>query len=385
LNQFVTVDVTAAVQSWATGAVNRGWGLLNTGIDGFQCPSSEASEVLLRPELIVDWSASGACLPVSISVQPPASQTVEEGQMFRLAVTAFGTAVDAGEPFDLSRQLRGRCPVCSSAIAREEGEADWRCTGGLFCAAQRKQAILHFAQRRAMDIEGLGDKLVDQLVDGGVIRTLPELYKLGVGKLAALDRMGERSARNLVDALEQSKRTTLQRFLYGLGIRHVGESTARDLALHFGSIDRIVDATTEQLLEVKDVGPIVAESIRTFFDQAHNREVVEQLRACGITWDEHAGSAAEQYPRPLAGKTFVLTGTLPNLSRDEAKALIEAAGGKVSGSVSKKTNFVVAGDEAGSKLDKARDLGVPVIDEQHLRGLLFHPGADDRRLRRTTG
>ena len=302
-----------------------------------------------------------------------------------VAVVMDRRPADAGDAFDLRKALGGRCPVCGSAIAREEGEADWRCTGGLYCSAQRKQAILHFAQRRALDIEGLGDKLVDQLVDGGVIRTLPELYKLGVGKLAALDRMGERSARNLVDALEQSKSTTLQRFLYGLGIRHVGESTARDLALHFGSIDRIVDATTEQLLEVNDVGPIVAESIRTFFDQAHNREVVEQLRACGITWDEHAGSAAEQYPRPLAGKTFVLTGALPGLSRDEAKALIEAAGGKVSGSVSKKTNFVVAGDEAGSKLDKARDLGVPVIDEQHLRGLLFHPGADDRRLRRTTG
>jgi DNA ligase (NAD+) len=292
---------------------------------------------------------------------------------------------DAGDAFDLRRALGGCCPVCGSAIAREEGEADWRCTGGLYCSAQRKQAILHFAQRRAMDIEGLGDKLVDQLVDGGVIRTLPELYKLGVDTLAALDRMGERSARNLADALQKSKRTTLQRFLYGLGIRHVGESTARDLALHFGALDRIVDATTEQLLEVDDVGPIVAQSIRTFFDQPHNREVVEQLRACGIGWDEHDGSAAMQAPRPLAGKTFVLTGTLPNLSRDDARALIEAAGGKVSGSVSKKTDFVVAGDEAGSKLDKARALGVPVVDERQLRSLLSDPVAEGRPLRRTTG
>jgi DNA ligase (NAD+) len=184
------------------------------------------------------------------------------------------------------------CPVCGSAAARERGGMDYRCTGGLFCAAQRKQAILHFASRRAMDVEGLGDKLVDQLVDGGLIRTLPELYTLGVAKLAALDRMGGKSAQNLVDGLDKSKHTTLARFLFALGIRQVGETTAKDLAKHFGALDRIMDASVEQLLLVNDVGPIVAQSIRTFFDQPHNREVVELLRAAGIQWPEHDGSAS---------------------------------------------------------------------------------------------
>ena len=262
------------------------------------------------------------------------------------------------------------CPVCGSRVQREKGGIDHRCSGGLFCAAQRKQALLHFAGRRAMDIEGLGDKLVDQLVDGGLIRTLPELYTLGLAKLAALDRMAEKSAAKLVAALEKSKHTTLARFLYALGIRQVGEATAKDLARHFGALARVMDASVEQLLEVNDVGPVVAQSIRTFFEQPHNREVVEQLRAAGIRWDEHEGSAADASPKPLAGKTLVLTGTLPTLSRDEAKELIEAAGGKVSGSVSKKTHFVVAGEEAGSKLDKARELGVPVLDEAALRALL---------------
>ena len=262
------------------------------------------------------------------------------------------------------------CPVCGSRVVREKGGIDHRCTGGLFCAAQRKQALLHFAGRRAMDIEGLGDKIVDQLVDGDLIRTLPELYKLGVAKLAALDRMAEKSAANLVAALEKSKQTTLARFLYALGIRHVGEATAKDLAKHFGSLDRVMDASVEQLLEVNDVGPVVAQSIRTFFDQPHNREVVEQLRAAGVHWEEHDGAAADASPRPLAGKTLVLTGTLPTLSRDEAKALIEAAGGKAAGSVSKKTDYVVAGEEAGSKLDKARELGITILDEAGLRALL---------------
>jgi len=202
---------------------------------------------------------------------------------------------------------------------------------------------------------------------------LPDLYKLGVATLAALERMGDKSAGNLVDALRRSKHTTLQRFLYGLGIRHVGESTARDLAKHFGRLDRVMAAGTEELLEVPDVGPTVAQSIRTFFDQPHNLEVVEQLCAAGLRWDEHAGAQADASPKPLAGKTFVLTGTLPNWSRDEAKALIEAAGGKVSGSVSKKTHYVVAGDEAGSKLDKARELEVAVLDEAGLRDLLAKP------------
>jgi DNA ligase (NAD+) len=260
------------------------------------------------------------------------------------------------------------CPVCGSAAVREEGEVDHRCSGGLFCPAQRKQALLHFAQRRAMDVEGLGEKLVDQLVDGGVVRTLPDLYRLGVANLVALERVGEKSATGLLAGLEASKATTLPRFLFALGIRHVGEATARDLARHFGSLDRILDADVDQLLQVPDVGPVVAESIHTFFAQPHNREVVEQLRACGVHWTE--GEPAAAAVLPLAGKTVVLTGTLPTLSRDEAKDLLEAAGAKVAGSVSKKTSYVVAGAEAGSKLDKARELGVAVLDEDGLRRLV---------------
>ncbi|MFT4195700.1 NAD-dependent DNA ligase LigA [Ottowia sp.] len=264
--------------------------------------------------------------------------------------------------------MPAHCPVCGSDVVREEGEADHRCTGGLFCAAQRKQALLHFASRKALDIEGLGEKLVDQLVDGQVVRTLPDLYRMGFVSLAALDRMAEKSAQNLLDALQESKRTTLARFLYALGIRHVGESTAKALARHFGKLDGVMDADADQLAQVPDVGPVVAESIHTFFAQPHNREVVEQLRAVGLEWPE--GEPAPVALLPLAGKTFVLTGALPTLSRDEAKEMLEAAGAKVSGSVSKKTSYVVAGEEAGGKLDKARDLGVPVIDEAAMRALL---------------
>jgi DNA ligase (NAD+) len=269
--------------------------------------------------------------------------------------------------------MPSHCPVCGSAVVREEGETEHRCSGGLFCPAQRKQALLHYAQRRALDIEGLGEKLVDQLVDRELVKTLPDLYRLDPGVLAGLDRMGEKSAQNLVDALQKSKQTTLPRFLYGLGIRHVGEATARDLARHFGTLDAIMAASVDELLQVPDVGPVVAQSIRTFFDQPHNREVVERLRqpepqGCGVHWDE--GVPPPRAAQPLAGKTFVLTGTLPTLSRDQAKALLEAAGAKVAGSVSKKTDYVVAGEQAGSKLDKAHELGVPVIDEAALRALL---------------
>ena len=260
------------------------------------------------------------------------------------------------------------CPVCGSSAIREEGEADYRCTGGLFCPAQRKEAILHFAHRRAVEVEGLGDKLVDQLVDANIIRTLPDLYKLGLTALARLDRMADKSAQNLLAALENSKQTTLPRFLFGLGIRHVGEATAKELARHFGNLDAIMDATEDQLLSVSDVGPIVAKSLRTFFDQAHNREVVEQLRACGVRWEE--GEPQASLPKPLSGKTFVITGTLPTLSRDQAKDLLETAGAKVAGSVSKKTDYLLAGDDAGSKLDKARELGVAIIDEVFLMGML---------------
>jgi DNA ligase (NAD+) len=260
------------------------------------------------------------------------------------------------------------CPVCGSAAVREEGEADYRCTGGLFCSAQRKQAILHFAHRRAVEIEDLGDKLVEQLVDAGVVKTLPDLYRMGFTALVTLERMAEKSANNVLASIEKSKHTTLPRFLFGLGIRHVGEATAKELARHFGKMDAIMDATVDQLLQVADVGPIVAQSIRTFFDQPHNREVVEQLRACGVTWTEGEPTAGASLP--LAGQTFVLTGTLPTLSRDQAKDMLEALGAKVAGSVSKKTHCVVAGAEAGSKLDKAQELGIKVLDEAGLLALV---------------
>ncbi|MBU3693576.1 MAG: NAD-dependent DNA ligase LigA [Rhodocyclaceae bacterium] len=261
------------------------------------------------------------------------------------------------------------CPVCGSDAVRDEGEVDSRCSGGLVCAAQRKQALLHFAQRRAMDIDGLGDKIVEQLVDAGIVRTLPDLYRLGVLKLAELERMAEKSAANLLQAIDASRQTTLARFLFGLGIRHVGEATAKDLARHFGSLDALMNASVEALLQVEQVGPVVAESIHTFFAQPHQREVVEQLRACGLTWAE-TGGAREAAMAPLTGKTFVLTGTLPTLSREQAQALIEAQGGKVAGSVSKKTHYVVVGADAGSKLEKARELGIAQLDEAGLLGLL---------------
>jgi DNA ligase (NAD+) len=264
--------------------------------------------------------------------------------------------------------MPGHCPVCGSVAEREEGEADHRCTGGLFCPAQRKQAILHYAQRRAVEIEGLGDKLVDQMVDAGLIRHLPDLYRLGLSALARLDRMAEKSAGNLLAALEKSKQTTLARFIYGLGIRHVGEATAKELARHFGRLDALMQARPEQLLEVADVGPVVARSIHTFFAQPHNREVVEQLRALGVNWAE--GEPAPTQLLALSGKTFVITGTLPGMDREQAKARIEAAGGKVAGSVSRKTDYLLAGAEAGSKLAKAQELGVRVIDEAQFLELI---------------
>jgi DNA ligase (NAD+) len=259
------------------------------------------------------------------------------------------------------------CPVCGSKVVREEGEAAARCTGGLFCAAQRKQAILHFAGRRAMDIEGLGDKLVDQLVDGNIIRSLADLYDtriVNLQALAGLERMAEKSAQNIVEALEKSKSTTLNRFLFALGMRNVGESTAKDLARFFGNLESIMQATAEQLMAVPDVGPIVAQSIVDFFSESHNREVVQQLRTLGVHWEEYESTATQALP--LSGKTFVLTGTLASMSRDEAKSRLEALGAKVAGSVSKKTDCVVAGEEAGSKLIRAQELNVPVWNEAEL-------------------
>ena len=260
------------------------------------------------------------------------------------------------------------CPVCGSEAEREEGEADYRCSGGLYCPAQRKQAILHYAQRRALDIEGLGDKLVDQLVDGGLVSTLADLYRLQPDALAGMDRMADKSAQNLLEALDRSRQTTLPRFLFGLGIRHVGEATAKALARHFGQLDAIMAASEDALLQVADIGPIVAHSIHTFFAQPHNREVVQALREAGVHWPE--GEALAPTQLPLSGLTVVLTGTLAGMGRDEAKDQLEALGAKVAGSVSKKTSYVVAGAEAGSKLEKAQALGVPVLDENGLQQLL---------------
>ncbi|WP_447918364.1 NAD-dependent DNA ligase LigA [Achromobacter aegrifaciens] len=262
------------------------------------------------------------------------------------------------------------CPVCGSAIERLEDETIARCTGGLFCGAQRKQTLWHAASRKALDIEGLGEKLVDQLVDSGRVKTLADLYSLRPLELVGLDRMGQKSADNLVDAIDKARAPGLNRLLYALGIRHVGETTARDVARHFGSIDAIMDADEDALSSVPDVGPVVAASIRRFFAEQHNRDVIEQLKSQGVT------PVAEVAPQAttLAGKTFVLTGTLPNWTREEASMRIQAAGGKVSGSVSKKTAYLVAGEDSGSKLTKAQELGVTVLDEDGLKALLGEQG-----------
>ncbi|MEN9294379.1 MAG: NAD-dependent ligase LigA [Pseudomonadota bacterium] len=262
--------------------------------------------------------------------------------------------------------MPSQCPICGSHIERPVDEAIARCTGGLFCQAQRKQALLHFAQRKAMDIEGLGDKLVDQLVDQQIIKTPADLYRLGFMSLVQLERMGEKSAQNLLASIEKSKKTTLARFIFALGIRHVGETTGKDLAQHFQSIDALITASYEQLLEVKDVGPTVAQSIIEFMAESHNREVIEALIASGIECQVDK----KQIVDAVAGKTFVLTGTLPTLSREQAKDILEKAGAKVAGSVSAKTDYVVVGADAGSKLEKAQQLGVAVIDEAQLLQLL---------------
>lgn len=260
------------------------------------------------------------------------------------------------------------CPECGSHILKLADEAVARCTGGLFCPAQRKQALIHFASRKAMDIEGLGEKIVDQLVEAKLIYTLADIYQLTLAQLSQLKRMAEKSAQNLLDALEKSKNTTLARFIYALGIRNVGEATAKDLAKHFGQLNQLMEASIEDLLGVHDVGQVVAESITIFLSEPHNEDVIKKLIAAGITWQEFSGKQVAT--GALLGKTFVLTGTLPSLSREEATVLIEEKGGKVTGSVSKKTDFVVAGADAGSKLEKAMTLQVTILDEAALKALL---------------
>lgn len=260
------------------------------------------------------------------------------------------------------------CPECGSHILKQADEAVARCTGGLFCPAQRKQAIIHFASRRAMDIEGLGEKLIDQLVEANLVHSLVDIYLLDLDTLSNLDRMAFKSAKNILDALQNSKATTLARFIYALGMRNVGEATAKDLAKHFGKLSNLMQATTEDLLKVNDVGPVVAESITNFFAEEHNQTVIAKLIELGVTWQESDGK--QEATGNFLSKTFVLTGTLPNLSRDTAKEMIEASGGKVSGSVSKKTHYVIAGSDAGSKLDKAQELGLTILDEAGLLTLL---------------
>ena len=257
--------------------------------------------------------------------------------------------------------LPKKCPVCSSDVLRLEDEAVARCTGGLYCPAQRKEAIRHFASRRALDIEGLGSKLIDQLVEEGMVETPADLYRLTEEQLAGLERMGQKSARNLLDALERSKKTTLPRFLYSLGIREVGEATAQELAHHFGALEKLAVANAEVLEEARDVGPIVAEYVQSFFEQKHNREVINALRKQGVYWPE---AKKKESGKKLAGKTFVLTGTLQEYTREEAKAKIQDLGGRVTGSVSKKTDFLVYGKDPGSKLEKARKLNIEVLDEK---------------------
>ncbi|MFO1410083.1 MAG: NAD-dependent DNA ligase LigA [Steroidobacteraceae bacterium] len=267
-------------------------------------------------------------------------------------------------------ELPRHCPVCGSDVVRAEGESAARCVGGFSCAAQRKEALRHFASRRALDIEGLGEKLVDRLVDLGLVNGPADLYGLEAGQLADLERMGAKSAANLVAAIAERRRTTLPRLLYGLGIPDVGESTAQALAAHFGGLEALAAASPEALQEVPDVGPAIAASVHGFFDSAAHRRELERLRAAGVEWPEEAPRAAAVEQGPLHGLTIVLTGTLDGLTREAAGERLRALGAKVAGSVSARTSYVVAGAEAGSKLDKARALGVPVLDEAGLGELL---------------
>jgi len=265
-------------------------------------------------------------------------------------------------------QLPKKCPVCGSDVEQGAEESVARCSGGLYCPAQRKEALRHFASRRAMDIEGLGSKVIDQLVEAELVKTPADLYSLTLEQLSGLERMGEKSAKNLLDALAASKKTTLRRFLFGLGIRDVGETTAGTLESHFGSLLRLMQANETEIQEAPDVGPVIAAHIHQFFRQPHNIEVLDALRRAGVQWAEHEQKKSAE--GALLGKTFVITGTLPSMSRDEAKDRVVALGGKVSDSVSKKTSYVVVGAEAGSKLKKAQDLGVAILDEAALLALL---------------
>jgi DNA ligase (NAD+) len=264
--------------------------------------------------------------------------------------------------------MPARCPVCDSEVLQQPGQAAYRCVGGLFCAAQRKEAIKHYASRKALDIEGLGDKLVEQMVEQGLIDSIADLYHLSLEQLAGLERMADKSARNLLDALEQSKQTTLARFIYALGIREVGEATAEALAGYFGAIETMMDADADILQQIEDVGPVVAENIRLFFDQKKNRDIVEKILLQGVSWPQQ--DMAPQQLQTLEGKTYVISGTLDGLSRDQAAKLLKARGGRVSGSVSVKTSAVISGENPGSKVAKAAELGVEILDQAGFERLL---------------
>jgi len=267
--------------------------------------------------------------------------------------------------------------VCHSKVLRIEGEAVARCTGAFTCRAQRQEALRHFASRRALDIEGLGDKLIEQLVERDAVRSPADLYALSLPRLAQLERMGEKSAANLLAAIEKSKETTLPRLLYGLGIREVGEATALALARHFGTLERLMAADAEAIQQVPDVGPVVAAQVAAFFSSAEHRRVISALRRAGMKWPDMRRAGAPASLQPLAGRTFVLTGTLSAMTREQAQEALTERGAKVSGSVSKKTSFVIAGHEAGSKLARARELGVPVLDEQEFLKLLGRAGGNN--------
>ena len=381
----VVYKVNAFAQQNELGFVSRAprWAIAH------KFPAEEASTVI--ENITVQVGRTGAITPVArlkpvfVGGVTVANATLHnEDEMLRKDIRIGDTVIVrragdvipevvavlmANRPLDAKRfVMPTNCPECDSHIQRLEDEAVARCTGGLYCPAQRKQAISHFASRRAMDIEGLGDKLINQLVEAQQLNAVSDIYRLTVEQLAGLERMAQKSAQNVIDAINKSKKTTLARFIYALGIRNVGEATAKDLAKYFGRLDKLIAANLESLLAVNDVGPIVAESILQFFAEAHNTQSIDMMIAMGVVWEENDGQ--QQTNGVLQGKTLVLTGTLPTLSRDDAKAMIEAAGGKVSGSVSKKTDYVLAGSEAGSKLEKAISLGVSVLDEAGLFALL---------------
>lgn len=385
----VVYKVNAFAQQNALGFVSRAprWAIAH------KFPAEEATTIV--ENITVQVGRTGAITPVARlqsvfvgGVNITNATLHNEGEMRRKDVRIGDTVIvrragdvipevvsvvqekrpDSALQFDMPTT----CPECDSHIACPDGDAIARCTGGLYCPAQRKQAISHFASRRAMDIEGFGDKLIEQLVDADALKSVDDIYRLDIRVLADLERMAQKSAQNVVNAINKSKSTTLARFIYALGIRNVGEATSKDLSNHFGSLDKLINANIDALLTVNDVGPIVAESILQFLSEPHNIDAINAMKDLGVNWAEHDGKQASS--GLLQGKTLVLTGSLPTMSRDEAKALIEAAGGKVSGSVSKKTHYVVAGSEAGSKLEKAIDLHVIVLDEKGLKTLLVTDG-----------